>query len=1078
MKKFYLIPAIALALGLSGCSDELYENNFKLNGNAEIVSATIDNGNLSRTTISENRVLWKAADIIGIFKTTSGSGYVDNDFKLSTGAGTTSAAFIPVDDFTNGETKAVAYFPYAENSSYDGTTLKTTVLSEYACSDESHLVMMGTFEAGNDNVAFKNASALGAITVNNVPDGYTYAEITAGDGEYLAGPVTITYNNGQPEMKIDSDGDVNLKKGTITITGLTVGNNVTLYFAIPVGNYANGITVTLKGEGKDDIPLGNLNDPGTDVVNFSPEANEYFSHTVTFGDGATGSTPVPAGNATEASEKLESNTNVTVTDITGTDATISIPEKASEAAATTHIVTINAISATGGVTIQETADSDENTTSIENLVVYVPTEEDKNDITIDMPNTTVTIYVSGSGTTELGTVTATTKEQTLIVGKGVTINRLNVKKGNVRVQGAVSEIVRDESNVENIFVTLENDGTVSGTIPNDVIVLKKEQDGTLILQADATLKECWELTENVTIDLNQKKLSISTGQKDVLRILKAEAVVDIKNGTIDNQNGNNYALSIRADNVTLNMENVTIPANDYDGSLHKNGSFAGCTVNLTGCEFNGIVYLSNEDDNTANTLTVTGGSFTSTSQNCFELLNTKLTMSGATLTNKVTEQSYEANGNEGNNFSKPLGYCIAFTNTDGVAATGSATLSNNTYSVSDADGGYIFNQMDGATLNMEVSRFKEFATVAAAGGEIKLLNDIENAEGLAINKNLVVDFNSKTYTMNKPGTGSAGTQTLGFQLLQGNNVTFKNGTINCSEDNKNSTWNSGDTEKGIAMMIQNYANLTLGDMIIDGTNIAHNGNNMRYIVSNNSGTVNLTGLTSITAPDGDVAFDVCKYASYTAPVVTVNTTGTITGLVEVSGGTLNVTAGTFSNEKGHCVKVVNGDANFNGGDFTAQEVSVFNLAGTVKITDGTFTSNDNAVISGNGSDDAKYKGGTIEISGGTFNAYIQTDDYVACGIYHPQAGTLKVTGGTFNIENGCGILMRGGELDMTGSNASFTFTGNAVEGATGKVGDSRVVVPCRKKIVKDAYSGYYDANNISITGVEAGDIYDVIGNQN
>jgi hypothetical protein len=86
---------------------------------------------------------------------------------------------------------------------------------------------------------------------------------------------------------------------------------------------------------------------------------------------------------------------------------------------------------------------------------------------------------------------------------------------------------------------------------------------------------------------------------------------------------------------------------------------------------------------------------------------------------------------------------------------------------------------------------------------------------------------------------------------------------------------------------------------------------------------------------------------------------------------------------------------------------------------------------------------------------------------------LKVSGGTFNIENGCGILMRGGSLDMTG-NASYNFTGNTLGDVTGKVGDSRIVVPCGKKVVKDAYSGYYDAQNITITGVN--DIYTVDAN--
>ena len=101
---------------------------------------------------------------------------------------------------------------------------------------------------------------------------------------------------------------------------------------------------------------------------------------------------------------------------------------------------------------------------------------------------------------------------------------------------------------------------------------------------------------------------------------------------------------------------------------------------------------------------------------------------------------------------------------------------------------------------------------------------------------------------------------------------------------------------------------------------------------------------------------------------------------------------------------------------------------------------------------------------------------MACGIYHPQKGTLKVTGGTFNVNNGCGILMRGGSLDMTDSKASFNFTGNN-NNNSGNVGDSRVVVPCGWQIVKDAYSAYYDAENITINGVVEKYIYNVENKQ-
>lgn len=162
-------------------------------------------------------------------------------------------------------------------------------------------------------------------------------------------------------------------------------------------------------------------------------------------------------------------------------------------------------------------------------------------------------------------------------------------------------------------------------------------------------------------------------------------------------------------------------------------------------------------------------------------------------------------------------------------------------------------------------------------------------------------------------------------------------------------------------------------------------------------------------------------------------------------------------------------------DFKAENLVQTSWEGSLQTIQGSVvTTTAQVTLKFNTSDSGQMiqkRNGTIEISGGTFYANIQSKGYVACGIYHPQAGTLKVTGGTFNIENGCGILMRGGSLDMTGSNASFTFTGDSTD--PGMVGDSRVVVPCGKEIVKDAYSGYYDAGNITITGVAESDIYTV-----
>lgn len=162
------------------------------------------------------------------------------------------------------------------------------------------------------------------------------------------------------------------------------------------------------------------------------------------------------------------------------------------------------------------------------------------------------------------------------------------------------------------------------------------------------------------------------------------------------------------------------------------------------------------------------------------------------------------------------------------------------------------------------------------GDTIVLIKDSAGS-GIKVesNKNFTVDFNKHKYTLSENAVGSTGTETNGFQLLKSSTITFKNGTIDVYEKNK--------TSAKFMIMIQNYSNLTLENMELDGTNLygAACAYSPVYVLSNNNGTINISGSTSITAASGDFAFDVCGYSSYTdGPTVTVKTTGTITGNVE------------------------------------------------------------------------------------------------------------------------------------------------------------------------------------------------------
>ena len=150
-----------------------------------------------------------------------------------------------------------------------------------------------------------------------------------------------------------------------------------------------------------------------------------------------------------------------------------------------------------------------------------------------------------------------------------------------------------------------------------------------------------------------------------------------------------------------------------------------------------------------------------------------------------------------------------------------------------------------------------------------------------------------------------------------------------------------------------------------------------------------------------------------------------------------------------------------GGYVLAQEfaLSAQGYGAAIRFNGGAAEARDNAVIGGNGSNaEGNRRGGTdIRITGGTLIAHTETSGYASCGVYHPQEGTLTITGGTIYSENGCGVLMRGGEMAMTGG----TIVAGGEPVFVGKVGDSKVVVT-PSGVVFDRDAGYYDAPNAKV----------------
>lgn len=225
----------------------------------------------------------------------------------------------------------------------------------------------------------------------------------------------------------------------------------------------------------------------------------------------------------------------------------------------------------------------------------------------------------------------------------------------------------------------------------------------------------------------------------------------------------------------------------------------------------------------------------------------------------------------------------------------------------------------------------EYATLkeafdAVPNGETIVVMKNCSGNGIVVNsgRNFTVDFNNCTYDIDGTTVGSTGTETNGFQLLKDSTITFKNGKL---------------TSTKAKILIQNYCNLTLENMELDGRNL--NSSNPNYTLSNNNGDVVIKD-TTIFAAAGMVAFDVCRFAAYTGPSVTVQGNSVINGKVEISSDgpkdgarhELVIKNGTFNG----AIESVGASPNFTGhvygGTFNT-DVTPYVGQDTLAVTDGS-----------------------------------------------------------------------------------------------------------------------------------------------
>ena len=505
-------------------------------------------------------------------------------------------------------------------------------------------------------------------------------------------------------------------------------------------------------------------------------------------------------------------------------------------------------------------------------------------------------------------------------------------------------------------------GTALPAAVDGVITL---ENGTYVMSEDTTATIKVPNGKNATLDLNGKTLTNKTGEHTI--IVENGATLTITgNGIVDNVSHGKGAI-VNSGEVTLNggtfkrsAEKGTYSSYDDGGnswytianygtmeintgvtvenaggysSMIRNGgeATADCNLTIRGGNFVGGVNTVKNDY--FGVLTINGGNFSNTAQYVIMNWNKAEITAGTfrtldTASAVLFTSAFGGNANyvgkltiSGGEFKHASDTQEMIVDHYNASNSGTAAVTGGKF---DADisayvpNGYIQNENGAvetlgetnAVAKVGGTYYKTLADAVAAaqdGDTITLLKDVTDGDGVIVpsGKNFTLDFDTHTYTVTKNLAGSKGTESQCFQLLKNSTLTFKNGTIRANNGN-------------VAMIIQNYSNLTLEKMLLDGASITRNG--ATYTMSNNHGDVVIEDSTikaGKASGSGSYAFDVCGYSSYTGVSVTVKGSSVIEGDIEVSRSATNTNDVKLALESGTISGGLKIDSSIKSGDATA-----------------------------------------------------------------------------------------------------------------------------------------------------------------
>ena len=435
MKKIYSLFILLCTLCVVSCN----KNEFQPESGF-YVKASIDNFG-TKTSMDGNNVYWEEGDKIALI----GEDNNTYEFTLVSGAGTADGTFSPAENYT--ETKFIAaVYPYNESIKYESNnTITSSLPTTYEWKEGSNnKAPMAALADADGNFSFKNAGALIALTVNNIPQGYNKIQLLS-DGGSISGKATLTFEDGIPAYSIEDTDESESKMITINFTASTESSDKTFYFPL-------GVMDPFKA-------TFTLNDGSKNITLLSSYQMKTISRNVRY----------------YKTINLDSEGKPSVHDANENTINESITNEGSHSFVLNNEVTAAEITATTGkeILLEVTSSNGSFKLSGEgptgNVLLCTPSQT-KN-LTIQLPNATVEINPL-EGFATYSSITASTAENTLIIPKGVVVEDLYIGKGNVKIEGTVNNIHRTENNTDNLTkIYLENDGTIKHIDGADINVV-------------------------------------------------------------------------------------------------------------------------------------------------------------------------------------------------------------------------------------------------------------------------------------------------------------------------------------------------------------------------------------------------------------------------------------------------------------------------------------------------------------------------------------------------------------------------------------------------------------------------------